>query len=121
MRRMTRRILAGGEWWAPRLKALESAFPSMTREDLKLMRSRLKAGRKLAAADIFAPGDPAALIPLWRAGQENDPRAIPYAWIMNAGDAYSPTLYRRTTSIRWYITTLGDVIEAAEKRGVRIY
>lgn len=109
------------EWWAPSLKNLEAAFPSHTREDLKKMRQHMKNGCKLAAADIFSPNDPAALIPLWREGDQYDPSAIPWGWIFNAGDSYALTLYRRATSIRWRITTLGDVVEAAEKRGVRIY
>lgn len=38
---------------------------------------------------------------------------------LNSGDTYSPTLVRRDRSDTYRISTLGDEVEALEKRGIR--
>ena len=49
---------------------------------------------------------------------DNDDR--PLFYYLNSGDTYSPTIVRYSGSSRYFISTMGDCIEALERRGVHV-
>lgn len=104
---------------APSLARLMAAFPSLDRDTLTAFRMALQAGTHTQlrfAADMFG-GDIFHITD----GACGDIYSKSLAEVFNAGDTYAPTVARYAGSTRWMITTVGDLVEALEKRGKRVY
>lgn len=104
---------------APSLKRLMAAFPSLDRDTLAAFRGALQAGTHVQlkfAEDMFG-GDLLYVTD----GACGDVFSKTLAEVFNSGDTYAPTVARYAGSSRWFITTVGDMVEALEKRGKRVY
>lgn len=104
---------------APSLKRLMAAFPSLDRDTLAAFRRALQTGgpvRLKFAEDMFG----GELLNL-RNGPLMSMESRSLAVYFNAGDTYAPTVARYRGSSRWFITTMGDLVERLEARGKRVY
>ena len=101
---------------APSLKRLMAAFPSLDRDTLVKFRAALK-GKRTADAEALFGGELELLLdgPSW----DLDRRVL--AVYFNSGDTYAPTVARYRGSSRWFITTMGDLVERLEARGKHVY
>lgn len=101
---------------APSLKRLMAAFPSLDRDTLAAFRAALK-GKRPADAEALFGGELELLLdaPTW------DISCRTVAVYFNSGDTYAPTVARYRGSSRWFITTMGDMVEQLEARGKRVF
>lgn len=96
----------------PALKALQEAFPQTERGHLRDFRDVVLRGFPLHLCLDIANGN----IDGFGVHVIRCPNRGIIAHYINTGDTYNPTLLRNNASGAWRITTLGDFVEAFERR-----
>lgn len=97
---------------APSLKALEAAFPQIERAALVKVRACIHRGTELHRIDRL----------LEHHGVETvlDRNGAIIARYSNSGDTYAPTILQDWKTMNYRLTTLGDYVEAYERRHARL-
>jgi hypothetical protein len=97
---------------APSLLALEAAFPQIDRASLVKVRECIHLGAGMVAIDRL----------LENHGVESvlDRNGALIARYSNSGDMYAPTILLDWRQMTYRLTTLGDYIEAYERRHARL-